>query len=87
MGATKEGKSTLICFMKGMKLEVFKNKYGEVRIRKQELSLEMQEPIIGPNITSQTSVPHEEPISEEESLWDTAGKWYYINLLINFMMF
>ena len=41
VGATKEGKSTLICYMKGMKLVVFKNNFGEVRIKKEELSLEM----------------------------------------------
>ena len=55
VGASKEAKTTLVCFLAGKPLVVFKNEFGEVRINKVED--QEQEPVIGVSKKSQTSVP------------------------------
>ena len=73
VGASKEAKTTLVCFLAGMPLVVFKDKFGKISVDKTD-DQKYNEPVIGCTIKSQTSIPYQLIISDEKSLWDSPGK-------------
>ena len=73
VGATKEGKTTLVCTMAGMGLKAYRNEHGKIHVKKKDEDQQFCEPIIGCTIKSQTSVPFQQLVNDNTSLWDCPG--------------